>query len=35
LDLEDDVHKGIALGLHGKQYDLNRQQVESKFGLLP
>ena len=35
LDLEDDVHKGIALALNGKQYDLNRQQVESKFGLLP
>ena len=35
LSLEDDVHKGIALALHGKQYDLNRQQVESKFKLLP
>ena len=35
LNLEDDVHKGIALALHGKQYDLNRQQVESKFKLLP
>ena len=35
LHLQDDVHKGIALGLHGKQYDLTRQQVESKFKLLP
>jgi hypothetical protein len=35
LNLEDDVHKGLALALHGKQYDLNRQQAESKFNLLP
>ena len=35
LNLDDDVHKGLALALHGKTYDLNRQQVESKFNLLP
>ena len=35
LNLNDDVHKGLALALHGKTYDLNRQQVESKFDLLP
>ena len=35
LNLEDDVHKGLALALHGKQYNLDRQQVESKFNLLP
>ena len=35
LNLDDDVHKGLALALHGKTYDLNRQQVESKFDLLP
>ena len=35
LSLDDDVHKGIALALHGKKYDLLRQQVESKFFLLP
>jgi len=35
LNLEDDVHKGLALALHGKQYNLDRQQVESKFKLLP
>ena len=35
LKLDDDVHKGLALALHGKTYDLNRQQVESKFNLLP
>ena len=35
LNLDDDVHKGLALALHGKTYDLNRQQVESKFKLLP
>ena len=34
LELEDDVHKGLALALHGQQYNLNRQQVESKFKLL-
>lgn len=35
LALEDDVHKGIALALHGRKHDLIRQQVESKFKLLP
>ena len=35
LALEDDVHKGIALALHGRKYDLVRQQAESKFNLLP
>ena len=35
LNLNDDVHKGLALALYGKTYDLNRQQVESKFDLLP
>lgn len=35
LNLDDDVHKGLALALHGKTYNLNRQQVESKFKLLP
>ena len=35
LALEDDVHKGLALALHGRMYDLNRSQVESKFKLLP
>lgn len=33
LNLEDDVHKGLALALYGKQNNLNRQQVESHFGL--
>ena len=35
LALEDDVHKGLALALHGRMYDLNRSQAESKFKLLP
>ena len=35
LALDDDVHKGIALALHGRKYDLVRQQAESKFNLLP
>ena len=35
LSLDDDVHIVIALALHGKKYDLLRQQVESKFFLLP
>lgn len=35
LSLDDDVHKGIALALHGRQHNLNRLQVESKFNLLP
>jgi len=33
LNLEDDVHKGLALALYGKQNNLNRQQAESHFGL--
>ena len=35
LSLDDDVHKGIALALHGKQNNLDRQQAELKFNLLP
>ncbi|OUU13598.1 MAG: hypothetical protein CBB97_25895 [Candidatus Endolissoclinum sp. TMED37] len=35
LSLNDDIHKGIALALHGRKYDLLRQQVETKFNLLP
>ena len=35
LNLKDDIHKGLALALYGKQYNLDRQQVESKFNLLP
>lgn len=35
LSFDDDVHKGIALALHGKQHNLDRQQAESKFNLVP
>jgi len=35
LSFDDDVHNGIALALHGKQHNLDRKQVESKFNLLP
>lgn len=35
LSFHDDVHKGIALALHGKRHNLDRRQVESKFNLLP
>lgn len=34
LNHDDDVHKGIALALHGQKYNLTRQQAESKFKLL-
>ena len=35
LSFDDDVHKGIALALHGKQHNLDRKQVELKFNLIP
>ena len=33
LQLEDDVHKGIALALHGSKNNYSRQEVERKFNL--
>ena len=35
LDLADDVHKGIALGLNGLQAGLSRPEVEAKYKLTP